>query len=108
MKTFGQAGQVGRHHHQVGRPRAAQPSKLATCHLIDPHFEENTYALKSKRKTKHPMCPKAENAPNHRSTTSSIRGKSKVANAGLTRGCPTSYKVGRPTLGSIFHVQQLS
>ncbi|WVZ58902.1 hypothetical protein U9M48_009122 [Paspalum notatum var. saurae] len=89
-----------------GRPtpgQAAQPSKWATCHLIDPHHEENTSALKSNRKTKHPMYP-----PSHGSTMSSIRGKSKMANTGLTRGRPTSYKVGQPTLGGILHVQQLS
>ncbi|WVZ85159.1 hypothetical protein U9M48_032109 [Paspalum notatum var. saurae] len=87
---------------------ASQPSKWATCHIIDPHHEENTSALKSNRKTKHPMYSKAKNAPSHGSTTSTIRGRSKVTNAGLTRGRPTSYKVGRPTLGGIFHVQQPS
>ncbi|WVZ52269.1 hypothetical protein U9M48_003345 [Paspalum notatum var. saurae] len=94
-----------------GRPtpgQAARPPKSATCHIIDPHHEENTSALKSNRKTKHPMFPKAENAPSHGSTTSSTRGKSKMANARLTRGLLTSYKVSRPTLGGIFHVQQPS
>ncbi|WVZ87881.1 hypothetical protein U9M48_034456 [Paspalum notatum var. saurae] len=69
---------------------------------------ENTSALKSNRQIKHPMYPKAENAPSHGSTTSSIRGKSKVANARLTCGRPTSYKIGRPTLRGIFYVQQPS
>ncbi|WVZ93560.1 hypothetical protein U9M48_039530 [Paspalum notatum var. saurae] len=89
-----------------GRPTTppGRPTK-GQAYLVQP---ENTSALKSNRKTKHPMYPKAENAPSHGSSTSSIRGRSKVANAGLTRGRPTSYKVGQPTLGGIFHMQQLS
>ncbi|WVZ64154.1 hypothetical protein U9M48_013717 [Paspalum notatum var. saurae] len=76
--------------HWSGRPT----SQVSLCHIIDPHREKNTSALKSNRKTKHPMYPKAENAPIHGSTTSTIRGKSKVANAGLTHSRPTSYKIG--------------
>ncbi|WVZ58603.1 hypothetical protein U9M48_008860 [Paspalum notatum var. saurae] len=62
-----QSGQVGRPHHQVARPRgwptpgqAARLPKSAMCYLINPHHEENTSALKSNRKTKHPMYPRAE------------------------------------------------
>ncbi|WVZ76974.1 hypothetical protein U9M48_024882, partial [Paspalum notatum var. saurae] len=79
-----------------GRP-ATQVSQMP------PHrstSQRNTSAHKSNRKNKHPMYPKAENASSHGSTTSTIRGKSNVANARLTRGRPTSlstsYKVGRP------------
>ncbi|WVZ49493.1 hypothetical protein U9M48_000850 [Paspalum notatum var. saurae] len=129
METTGQGGQVGRPTPrsadqgkaslaQSGRPTRgwlpdpligppdlpSQPLATSLIHIM----KKNTSALKSNRKTKHPMYPKAKNAPSHGSTTSSIRGRSKVANARLTRGRSTSYKVGRPTLGGILHMQQPS
>ncbi|WVZ93832.1 hypothetical protein U9M48_039786 [Paspalum notatum var. saurae] len=92
-------------------PSPGQPTNGQAC-LVQPGrptwglaAQQNTSALKTNRKTKHPMYPKAENTPSHGSTTSSIRRKSRMANARLTHGRPTSYKVGRPTLGGIFHVQ---